>query len=291
MTADGPPILVSVVLPVRDAADVVGQQLEALAEQDGGLPWELVVVDDASTDATRAVVRRYADRLPALTLVARDRPGGSGAARNVGAGAARGRYLVFCDADDVVAPDWLEAHAEALGDHPLVTGPILTDRMNDVAAAAANPTRFGDRPPVGNGFLPYALGANLGVRREVFDELGGFDPRPNGNDKTFCWSAILAGHHLHFAPRAVVHYRLRRSTRGTFRRQYAIGRGAPTLYRRFRDHGMPRSSFGGLARDLVRAGAWLVRPWRPEARLGLARTAGRRLGRLVGSVRAGVLYL
>lgn len=285
---------VSVVMPVRDGAGVVGRQLDALARQDCAAPWEVVVVDDGSRDGTAELVRGWHDRLPRLRVVSFARSRGSGAARNAGAAAADGDALVFCDADDVVAAGWLAAHAAALGAHELVTGPILVDRLNPVAAAAAAPPVSWDRrPPIGNGFLPYGLTANLGVSRRLFDHVGGFDgARRHGNDKTFCWSAILQGAELHFAREAAVHYRLRPRPRGTFRRQFAIGRAAPSLYRRFAADGMPRSRGREAVRDLARLAVRAPRLATSEdVRLEAARIAGRRLGRLVGSLEHRTRYL
>lgn len=289
----GPVSRVSVVLPAKDAAGEVGEQLAALAAQHCDLPWEVVVADNGSSDDTVAVVRGWADRLPSLTVVDAAAEPSSWAARNAAVTVATGDALLFCDADDVVAAGWLAAHVEALGAHGLVTGPVDTRRLNDPAAAAVGPPdTWRSAPPVANAFLPYAVGANLAIRRAVFDEVGGFDGgRPNGGDKAFSWAAQLAGHRLHFAPGAVVHYRLRADTGSTYRRQQRIGRAAPSLHRQFREHGMPGSS----AREALRDWVWLLATAptlrSPEQRLRWARTAGRRVGRLQGSVRERVLYL
>src|SRR5688500_9296124 len=97
----------SVVVPVRDGAATIGEQLAALAQQDFPGSWEVVVADNGSRDGTADVVRSFRDRLPGLRLVdASARPGASHA-RNAGAAAATGEVLAFCDADDVVDPGWL----------------------------------------------------------------------------------------------------------------------------------------------------------------------------------------
>jgi glycosyltransferase involved in cell wall biosynthesis len=107
---------VSVVIPVRNAADHLEEQLAALASQTYEGSWEVVVADNGSTDASLEVVRSWALRVPHLEIVdASDRAGPSHA-RNVGAAAARGRVLAFVDADDVAAPTWLaELVAAAAG--------------------------------------------------------------------------------------------------------------------------------------------------------------------------------
>src|SRR2546429_2289116 len=97
----------SVVIPARDAADTLGEQLRALAQQTYRGEWEVIVVVNASIDGTRAIAERAAAVLP-LRVVDLMTPG-TNVARNAGAMAATGEFLLFVDADDVVAPQWLEA--------------------------------------------------------------------------------------------------------------------------------------------------------------------------------------
>ena len=96
-------VAVSVVIPARNAARTLDAQLQALAAQRFPAEWEVLVSDNGSTDATRAVAVEWAGRIPLLRVIdASARPGAS-AARNLGAAAAHGELLLFCDADDVVA--------------------------------------------------------------------------------------------------------------------------------------------------------------------------------------------
>jgi glycosyltransferase involved in cell wall biosynthesis len=85
------------------------RDLEALAGQGYEDDWEVVI----ATDGTADIARRYAPRFKAPTVVDSRPSRGHSAPRNAGAKAARGELLVFCDADDVVAPGWLEAMADA----------------------------------------------------------------------------------------------------------------------------------------------------------------------------------
>ncbi|WP_320783704.1 glycosyltransferase [Streptomyces sp. CRN 30] len=98
-SADTAPVI-TVVVPAYNAAGTVGRALDSLAVQTFR-DLEVVVVDDASQDATRAVAERYAERLPGLRVISRDtNSGGVGAPRNDGIRAARGEYVMFLDADD-----------------------------------------------------------------------------------------------------------------------------------------------------------------------------------------------
>ncbi|MDN3309943.1 glycosyltransferase family 2 protein [Microbacterium oryzae] len=95
------PVL-SVVIPVHDVAPWIGETLETVLAQDVDA-MEVLVVDDDSRDATPEIVADVAARDPRVRLVSAAGRGG-GTARNTGIDAARGRYLVFCDGDDLV-PD------------------------------------------------------------------------------------------------------------------------------------------------------------------------------------------
>ncbi len=117
MTAVRTP-LVSVVTPCHDAAPFVGETIASVLAQTHPSV-EQVVVDDASADGSWAVIEGFAaarpDRVRALRL---ERNAGGSAARNRGAGLARGDYLVFLDADDLLAPDALAALVAALEAEP-----------------------------------------------------------------------------------------------------------------------------------------------------------------------------
>lgn len=124
-------IRVSVILCVNNAQDTVEEQLQALAVQDFDQPWELVVVDNRCSDETIAIVRRQADRIPRLRVVPASARAGLAYARNVGARAAAGEFLAFCDGDDAVRPQWLRALVETCPDMRMVGGALALDRYND----------------------------------------------------------------------------------------------------------------------------------------------------------------
>ncbi|WP_052667094.1 glycosyltransferase [Nitriliruptor alkaliphilus] len=231
---------ISVVIPCFDAAPVVGQQLTALADQVDAPPFEVVVVDDGSGDATSDIVRGHAARLAELRIIRLDHSGGVANARNVGVEHATGSRVLFCDADDVVAPAWVAALSSALDEHPLVAGPLEYGQLNPASLAAVAAGRqthglqLGDPP-----FLPFAGGGNLGARREVLEAIGGFDTSlPALEDTDLCFRAQLAGFALAFEPAAVVHVRLRGSLLSSYRQGWSWGMGTACLHRRFRASGM-----------------------------------------------------
>jgi glycosyltransferase involved in cell wall biosynthesis len=283
---------VSVIVPAHNAARFVGEQLAALAGQELDGTWEVVVVDDGSTDGIRAVVDEWVDRLPALRLTPLDAQVGASAARNRGADAARGDLLLYCDADDVVAPGWLAAMAAAAQRADLVGGFVDGTLLNGPTAARRRRPYPDDRLPVLLDFLPYATSANFGIGAATLAELGGWNEVYwVGGDAELCWRAQLAGRSLAFVPGAVVHYRYRHSTWASMRQQYAWGEVDPRLYRDFRSAGCRRRPLhrmaGSVAKALVTAPALATASRRPE----WLRRAALLAGRGVGSARVRSLYL
>lgn len=287
------PGLISVILPAYNAADTLPRQLEALASQSYRGPWELLVVDNRSTDPTGEVARRWADRFPSFRVVEAEERQGINYARNAGAGAARGDLLLFCDADDVAAPGWLEAMARAAPGCDLVGGRLDEAALNDPLTHAWRPTMPDHDLPRALGFLPYAVGANCGVRAEVLRELGGFDERyaRGAADIEFFWRAQLASYRLCYVPDAVIRYQHRQGLGPLWRQFYRYGRAEPQLFAAFRRAGVRRS---GLAEALLNW-AWIV--WhlpdllRSPTRRGIwVRKAAYRAGRLAGSLRFRVLF-
>lgn len=117
--ASGPPT-VSVIMIFRDAARFMEEAIQSVLAQTWA-DWELLLVDDGSTDQGTAIAQRYAsanpDRIRCL-----EHPGhlhrGTGPTRNLGLAMARGRYATFIDADDVYLPDRLERHVAVFRAHP-----------------------------------------------------------------------------------------------------------------------------------------------------------------------------
>lgn len=292
--ADTAPEL-SVIMPCHDGMPWLTEQLDALCAQRDPRAWELVVVDNASSDASAATAARYADRLP-VRVVPAPALANVAYARNVGVAAARADKLAFLDADDRVGPHWVRAMAAALDEHDLVAGVNVPDSTTSAPAvagmvAAATPTEVA--PPAR--FLPYAQGSALGVRRSWYDTVGGFDvglATVTGEDAAFSWDVQLAGGRYGEAPEAVVRYRTRADVRSAFRQQRTIGTAQPALYVRYRHAGMRRS---GPAEVALRWGALVATaplvPFSARVRGRWLGTLARRWGRVLGSWRARVLYL
>jgi glycosyltransferase involved in cell wall biosynthesis len=241
----------SVVIPAFNEAHYLGRCLESLLRQATDTAYEVIVVDNASTDATAAIARSYG-----ASVVTESRQGVCHA-RQAGLREARGEFVVSTDADTIFPEDWLSRIERSFTD----TG----------AVAAAGPVRFASAPPwagawtgllfwaVGTwarifGRPPYASACNLAFRRAAF---GGYNTSlTQGGDELAVLRDLKAKGSIVFDPANRVETSARRVVRGfvynvvvTFLLLYLVEYGLSRLtnrsvfgsYRAFRDENAPRA--------------------------------------------------
>lgn len=235
--------VISVVIPVGGVDELLGEQLEALAGQDFDQPWELILSMNQPGPhpaATDLVPNRHP--LATVRVVDSSARREAAHARNVGARAAAAPLLAFCDADDIVEPDWLSALHAALGRHEAVGGHLDETRLSP-------PGQERWRPPATPGELPaylghpYPVSANVAVRRTAFDAVGGFaEGLTRCEDIAFGWALADAGIDVAYAPDAVVHYRHRPGLWTMIRQHHLYGIGMTEVIVR---QGRPGGESGG----------------------------------------------
>jgi glycosyltransferase involved in cell wall biosynthesis len=271
-----------VIIACRNAESTLRVQLEALTRQYCPVPWNVVISDNGSSDGTVALAMSFAGQLPGLVVVDSSARPGAGQARNIGAESTQAPLLVFCDADDEVAPGWLAALVTALGTEPFVAGRFESRKLNTARVLRSRSLQQ-DGGLQGSPFgpdLPHAGAGNLGVTRAAFLSVGGFDPEVGSlEDTDLCWRIQLTGVRLAFCREAVVHVRLRHSLRTMWSQGRSYGRACAQLEHRYPSPrtGPPgpgrinaiisllshQRSLGGLLWTL----GWHVghREWRPAA--------------------------
>jgi glycosyltransferase involved in cell wall biosynthesis len=274
----------SVIIAAFNAAETIQHQLQALERQQWSQLWEVIVADNGSSDGTARVVQGYQGRLPRLCVVDASDKRGAAHSRNVGARAAQGTSLAFCDADDEVGEGWLPAIGGALERYEFVASRFDTEKLNPtwIRRSHGNPQRDGLNQYTYPPFLPHAGGGGLAIRRSVFEALGGFDESLlRLQDTDLCWRVQLSGVPLHFVPEAVYHVRYRDSLAGLYRQAMIFAEYNVLLYKRYRAHGMPPLSWRtsaaawlGLIRRLLRIrsrGQLVAWTWQLAWRLGRVR--------------------
>jgi glycosyltransferase involved in cell wall biosynthesis len=260
--------MVSVIVPARNAERSVRALLGSLKAQT--LPresFEVIVVDDRSTDGTAAVAVEAG-----VARVVRAPGGNSYVARNLGVAVAAGDVLAFADADCVPAPDWIERGVSAVrgGDSPLVAGRVevpLLGRPRSVALVDFARYLCQER----NVVQGFAATANLWVTRDAFDSIGRFNDRlRSGGDIEFGLRAGEIGLSPRYAPDVIVTHEPRATPGALARKEFRIGYGiaqqrrfarAPLRdrdqpWRRLRSY-FPRKGISGFGR-IERLG------WRPS---------------------------
>lgn len=206
---------ISVILCTRNRSDALARTLASFANVriPAGRKAELLVVDNASTDATGPTVRNAQMPQVELRHLVEPRPG-KGYALNLGLSQARGELILFSDDDVDFADDWMERMAAALvgGAFDAVTGGITI--APGLQRAWQTPdhrwwlaSSHDARPHEGQREL---IGANMGIRRVVLERVPGFDPELGpgalgfGEDSLFGWQLVAAGFKVGYVPAAAV---------------------------------------------------------------------------------------
>ena len=213
--ADTP--FVSVIVCSYNGGKTLAQCLDSLGKIDYPT-YEVILVDDGSTDDTAAIAARF----PQIRYLHQTNHGLSHA-RNTGAKAARGEVFAYTDSDCMADRDWLRFLIATLrsGDYAGVGGPNISPPAQNwvqacVAAAPGGPSHVLLTDTVAE----HIPGCNMAWYRWAFENVGGFDIEYHkaGDDVDFCWRIQQSGHQIAFSPTAIVwHYR--RFTLSAFRRQ------------------------------------------------------------------------
>jgi GT2 family glycosyltransferase len=218
---------VSVVVCSHNGGRTLAQCLRSLSALD--YPnYEVILVDDGSTDETAAIVRNF----PEVRWIRQTHQGLS-VARNVGLAAAPGSIIAYTDSDCYADEEWLThlvyqlQHSGAAA----VGGPNLSPEDGRLAACIAaspgQPTHVLESDQVAE----HIPGCNMAFRREALEAINGFDPQfwTAGDDVDVCWRLQQAGMWITFAPGAVVWHHRRPSVASYFRQQAGYGKAEALL--------------------------------------------------------------
>lgn len=204
--------LVSIITPAYNAEAFIARTIESVMSQTHQ-DWELIIVNDGSTDNTANVVLNYSD--PRLHYIYQDNQGLAGA-RNTGIRAARGKYMAFLDADDEWYPSFLERCVKEIEANPnpllagVYTSYVHIDQNNNILFQPASPVV---KPHelyaqlLEDGFFPPHV---VVVKTDIMHQVGLFDTQlvGRGCEDWDLWLRISARYHLKSIPEPLARYRI-----------------------------------------------------------------------------------
>src|SRR5262245_252375 len=196
--------------------------------------FEVIVVNDGSTDATAEIARKYNCRL--ITT----ENGGLSSARNVAWREADGEIIAYLDDDAIPDPHWLHFLAATFreNDYAAVGGPnIAPPHSSTIADCVDNAPGGPIHVLLTDQFAEHLPGCNLAIRKSCLEAVGGFDPvfRVAGDDVDLCWRLQQRGWALGFSPGAMVLHHRRNTILGYWKQQQGYGKAEALLERKWPD--------------------------------------------------------
>jgi len=223
----------AIIVPVYNRPDEAGELLESLCQQTVG-DFEVLIVEDGSQRDCKAVADKYAGRLDVKYFMKPN--SGPGQSRNYGAERAAGEWLIILDSDVVLPQGYLEAVDKYLAASAQAQAPVVAFGGPDAAHPSFTPvqkaisysmTSFFTTGGIRGGkakldkFYPRSF--NMGVRRDVYMQLGGFSKMRFGEDIDFSYRIVEAGYQPKLIPEAWVWHKRRTDFRKFFRQVYNSG--------------------------------------------------------------------
>ncbi len=230
--------MISIIIPTYNRKDELEDLLPSLKNQKCSIAFEVIVVDDGSTDGTRELLKKLAEDWNGRLRFFEQNHAGPGAARNLGIKHAQGDILAFTDSDCIAPRGWLNKLTSVF-DNPQVGaagGPELapTDdclpRRCQSYVMTAFLTTGGLRGRKGKKLgVYYPRGFNMAVRKHVVDAVGGVPNRFQGEDILLSLKVKQMGYTLEYVPDAAVYHHRRATLSGYFRQLYRMGKARVEL--------------------------------------------------------------
>lgn len=239
VAASKPQVQYSVIIPCFNSAATLSLQLECLVFQQGAEPFEVVVVDNNSSDSTAEVAKSFKKKLNLRIISAKEHAGVS-YARNRGVAVARGNYLIFLDSDDAVPEHYIAYSQQSFQEYPLFTTnflPFISNLFEHGRESALDlvaeyntqykPLKF----RVVDKNWPILPGGSFGISKSLLLGIGGFDLtfEPGAEDNELAIRLLKAGYDIPRQDCLTIAYRVYESGTRSYRMQVKRAKSAALL--------------------------------------------------------------
>ncbi|MGN0236550.1 MAG: glycosyltransferase family 2 protein [Lepagella sp.] len=205
--------MISVVIPLYNKEALIGRTLESVLAQ-SYQDFEVVVVNDGSSDGSAAVVESFAD--PRIRLIRQENAGVS-AARNRGIAEARGEFIALLDGDDIWRPDYLATVANLIERYPqcgvFATGYEFVDEFNRISPLIIRNLSFNDRDGVLDNYFHVASTSHpplwtsiVTARKSAFEAVGGFPVGVTSGEDLLTWARLACRYQIAYSTRVEAQY-------------------------------------------------------------------------------------
>ncbi|RKY48598.1 MAG: hypothetical protein DRP86_06300 [Candidatus Neomarinimicrobiota bacterium] len=233
--------LFTVIIPTYNRLSEIRELLLSLRDQVFPVrDFEVLVVDDGSTDKTQEFVETFSKETSLNLRFIRQDHQGPGAARNLGMKHAKGKYFVFVDSDCIAHPRWLQAYADAVSKQDVAGfgGPdrVRADFSPLQKAIDYSMTSFlttggirGHSKKKLSRYYPRSF--NMGVRADIVDKIGGMNDLRHGQDIEFSNRILATGEPVIKVDEAIVYHKRRTSVKKFFKQVFNWGVARINLYK------------------------------------------------------------
>ncbi len=225
----------SIIIPVYNRPNEIDELLESLTKQDFSTDFEVLIIEDGSTQKSESIVEKYKDQLN-LTYFFKENSG-AGASRNFGMQQALGNYFIILDSDVIVPNQYLSVVKKALENDftDAFGGPDAAHKSFTLLQKAINYSMTsvlttggirGKKQAVGE-FQPRSF--NLGLSQKAFSKTNGFSKMKNGEDIDLTFRLRKNGFETQLIEKAFVYHKRRSTIKQFFKQTFGFGTARPKL--------------------------------------------------------------
>ena len=233
-------VTISVVVPYYNAEQTLNSCLEAIEAQTVK-PSEVILVDNKSEDSSLKIVKNHLSKERKLYKICWEEKKGPSSARNRGFKESKGDVIVFTDGDCIADTRWIERISEKFEDPDVnavagkimgIKGKSLFDKFHSLFTLKSPEkiVKVKEFTLVKGGFPA----ANLALRKDVLDAIGGFDESFQffGEDYDLCARIYASGFQIIYLPDAIVYHKHRNNLKATWKQSFGFGTGHPKLLKK-----------------------------------------------------------